>query len=80
MEFYEDPHETSRAVYEQIVDIIEKNGLRVNQITVYRIPFFFVLVACMFYLLHFLPSQSLLPLQMKTQSSTPLTLSDFPPL
>ena len=33
-------HETSRAIYEQIVDIIEKNGLRVSQITVDGIPFF----------------------------------------
>ena len=80
MEFYEDPHETSRAIYEQIVYIIEKNWLRVSQITVDRNTVFFVLVACLFYLLHLLPRQSLLPLQMKTQRSTPLTLSDFPPL
>ena len=35
LEFYEDPHETSRAIYEQIVDITEKNALRVNQISAY---------------------------------------------
>ena len=35
LEFYEDPHETSRAIYEQIVDITESSGLCVRQISAY---------------------------------------------
>lgn len=35
LEFSEDPHETSSAIYEKIVDITEKNGLRVSQISAY---------------------------------------------
>uniref|UniRef100_A0A8C2HMQ0 Uncharacterized protein n=1 Tax=Cyprinus carpio TaxID=7962 RepID=A0A8C2HMQ0_CYPCA len=35
LEFYEDPHETSRAIYEQILDITETNGLCASQISAY---------------------------------------------
>uniref|UniRef100_A0A8C1TIM3 Uncharacterized protein n=1 Tax=Cyprinus carpio TaxID=7962 RepID=A0A8C1TIM3_CYPCA len=35
LEFYEDPHETSRAIYEQILHITEINGLCASQISAY---------------------------------------------
>lgn len=35
LEFYEDPHETSSAIYEKIVNITEKNGLCLSQISAY---------------------------------------------
>ena len=59
MEFYEDPHETSRAIYEQIMDILGKNGPCVNQITVDRIPFFsYWWLACFICSISFLVSLS----------------------
>lgn len=35
LEFYEDPHETSSAIYEKIVNITEENGLCLSQVSAY---------------------------------------------